>query len=225
MIVGNKALSIWLLVHVPMAFSFAGEKFNRTLIRSKLYNNMTIYIKNMVCDRCKMAVRAELKKLGLNAISVELGEVILEKDLSASQKERLTDALSAIGFELMADAKAQIIEKIKTTIVELIHHSNHEVKINYSAYIEKKLGRNYNYLSNLFSEVEGSTIEKFIIRQKIERVKELLVYDQLSLSEIAYRMGYSSVAYLSGQFKKVTGLTPSHFKEIKENKRKSLDKI
>ena len=186
---------------------------------------MRIYIKNMVCDRCIMAVRFELTKLNIKPSNIELGEVTIDEDLSDEKKSKLEDALNNIGFELLDDSKTKTIEKIKTAIIQLIHHSDNNIKINYSSFIEDKLKRDYNYLSNLFSEIEGTTIEKYIINQKIERVKELLVYNQLSLSEIAVKMGYSSVAYLSGQFKKVTGLTPSHFKNIKEKKRKSLDKI
>ena len=186
---------------------------------------MVIYIKNMVCDRCKMAVKFELTKLGLKSTHIELGEIGIDGDLSADKKETLSKALKDIGFEILDNSKAKTIEKIKTEVIHLIHHSNNDVRVNYSKFIEEKLKRDYNYLSNLFSEIEGTTIEKYIIHQKIERVKELLVYNQLSLSEIADQMGYSSVAYLSGQFKKVTGLTPSYFKSIKENKRKALDKV
>lgn len=184
---------------------------------------MIVYIKNMVCDRCKMAVRTELRNMGINPFSVELGEIVLDTELSAIQKADLSKSMDQLGFEVMDNSN--IIEKIKTTIIQLIHHSDVEIKVTYSTYIENKLKKDYTYLSNLFSEIEGTTIEKFIINQKTERVKELLVYNQLSLSEIADSMGYSSVAYLSAQFKKVTGLTPSHFKAIKEKKRRSLDKI
>lgn len=186
---------------------------------------MVIYIKNMVCDRCIMAVRSELTKLNIKVSDVELGEVTIDGEIGNEKKSKLRDALNNLGFELLDDSKTRIIEKIKTAIIQLIHHSDNDIKINYSSFIEDKLKKDYNYLSNLFSEIEGTTIEKYIINQKIERVKELLVYNELSLSEIANKMGYSSVAYLSGQFKKVTGLTPSHFKSIKEKKRNSLDKI
>lgn len=186
---------------------------------------MRIYIKNMVCDRCIMAVKLELTKLNIKASVVELGEVTIDEDLNDEKKLKLKGALNNLGFEILDDSKTKIIEKIKTAIIQLIHHSGNDIKVNYSNFIEDKLKRDYNYLSNLFSEIEGTTIEKYIINQKVERVKEFLVYNQLSLSEIADKMGYSSVAYLSGQFKKVTGLTPSHFKSIKEKKRKSLDKI
>lgn len=179
----------------------------------------------MVCDRCKLVVRAELEKIGLKPLSVELGEVSIENELSDKQFSQFNKNLLLLGFEIIDNNNARVIEKIKNIIIDFIHHSKAEIKINYSEYISQKLKKDYTYLSNLFSDIEGNTIEKYIIEQKIERVKELLVYDELTLSEIAYQMGYSSVAYLSGVFKKVTGLTPSHFKEIKENKRKSLDKI
>lgn len=185
----------------------------------------TLFIKNMVCDRCITAVKNELDKLDLNTKSVKLGEVTLEKELTAWQKNKLNDALMPLGFELIDDKKGRIIEQIKTVIIDLVHHHDNDSKTNLSEVLAGKLHHDYNYLSNLFSEVEGTTIEKYFIAQKIEKVKELLVYDELSLSEIAYRLNYSSVAYLSNQFKKVTGLTPSHFKQIKADKRKPLDKV
>lgn len=185
----------------------------------------TLFIKNMVCNRCIMVVQNELDKLGLDVKSIRLGEVVLEKEPAAADKEQLKEVLVSLGFELIDDKKSRIIEKIKTVIVELVHHQDNDTKTNLSAVLSAELHHDYNYLSNLFSEVEGTTIEKYFIAQKIERVKELLVYDELSLSEIALRLNYSSVAYLSNQFKKVTGLTPSHFKQIKEEKRKPLDKV
>ncbi|MBS1594085.1 MAG: helix-turn-helix transcriptional regulator [Bacteroidetes bacterium] len=185
----------------------------------------TIFIKHMVCDRCVMAVESELQKLGLRAKHIKLGEITLDSDPSEEQKEHLNEALTRLGFELINDKKSRIIEKIKTTIIALVHNQDIDVKENLSEVLKKELHHDYNYLSNLFSEVEGTTIEKYFIAQKIERVKELLVYDELSLSEIAYKLNYSSVGYLSNQFKKITGLTPSHFKQIKEDKRKPLDKV
>ncbi len=186
---------------------------------------MKLHIKNMVCDRCKMVVKAELEKLGLQPVSVELGEVVLEKELSAEEKTKLNENLHAVGFELIDDKKSQLIEKIKNLIIELVHQQNSTLKINLSDYLSSQLNHDYNYMTNLFSEVEGTTIEKYFIAQKIEKVKELLVYDELTLSEIAWQLNYSSVAYLSSQFKKVTGLTPSHFKNIRAQKRKPLDKV
>ncbi|MES2557026.1 MAG: AraC family transcriptional regulator [Bacteroidota bacterium] len=184
---------------------------------------MKIYIKNMVCNRCKMVVKSELEQLGLLPLRVELGEVELKEDLSDEDKEQINTRFRELGFELIDDKKSRLIERVKNLVVELVHHSNEPLNVNVSDYLVQHIPMEYKYLSNLFSEVEGTTIEKFYIAQRIERVKELLVYDELSLSEIADRMGYSSVAYLSTQFKKVVGLTPSHFKSIKAAKRKSLD--
>ena len=184
-----------------------------------------IFIKNMVCDRCIMVVQNELEKLGLDAKNIKLGEVILSKEITSLEKENLSKTLEPLGFEVIDDKKGRIIEKIKNIIIDLVHHQDSDVKTNLSDVLSDKLHHDYNYLSNLFSEVEGTTIEKYFIAQKVEKVKELLVYDELSLSEIANRLNYSSVAYLSNQFKKVTGLTPSHFKQIKEDKRKPLDKV
>lgn len=185
----------------------------------------TIFIKNMVCDRCIMVVQNELEKLGLDAKNIKLGEVILSKEITSLEKENLSKTLEPLGFEVIDDKKGRIIEKIKNIIIDLVHHQDSDVKTNLSDVLSDKLHHDYNYLSNLFSEVEGTTIEKYFIAQKVEKVKELLVYDELSLSEIANHLNYSSVAYLSNQFKKVTGLTPSHFKQIKEDKRKPLDKV
>ncbi len=185
----------------------------------------TLFIKNMVCNRCIMAVQNELDKLGLNVKNIKLGEVTLDKELSDGEKRNLIEALTILGFEPIDDRKSRIIEKIKNVIIDLVHYQNNDRKTNLSDVLSNELHHDYNYLSNLFSEVEGTTIEKYFIAQKIERVKELLVYDELSLSEIAFRLNYSSVAYLSNQFKKVTGLTPSYFKQIKEDKRKPLDKV
>ena len=185
----------------------------------------TIFIKNMVCDRCIMVVQNELEKLGLDAKNIKLGEVILSKEITSLEKENLSKTLEPLGFEVIDDKKGRIIEKIKNIIIDLVHHQDSDVKTNLSDVLSDKLHHDYNYLSNLFSEVEGTTIEKYFIAQKVEKVKELLVYDELSLSEIANRLNYSSVAYLSNQFKKVTGLTPSHFKQIREDKRKPLDKV
>lgn len=179
----------------------------------------------MVCDRCKMVVKSELEKLGINPSKIDLGEVTLDKPIGQTLIQQVKSILSTLGFELIDDKRSRLIEQIKTLIIELVHYNNNELKINLSDYLSQKLHHEYNYISNLFSEVEGTTIEKYFIAQKIERVKELLVYDELTLSEIAFRLNYSSTAHLSSQFKKVTGLTPSHFKEIKASKRKPLDKV
>ncbi|ODS91384.1 MAG: AraC family transcriptional regulator [Chryseobacterium sp. SCN 40-13] len=185
----------------------------------------TLFIKNMVCNRCIMVVQNELDKLGLAVKNIKLGEVTLDKEPTAEEKDKLDKALVLLGFELIDDKKSRIIEKIKNIIIELVHHQNNDAKTNLSDVLSSQLHHDYNYLSNLFSEVEGTTIEKYFIAQKIEKVKELLVYDELSLSEISFRLNYSSVAYLSNQFKKVTGLTPSYFKQIRDDKRKPLDKV
>lgn len=186
---------------------------------------MNYFIKNMVCNRCIMAVQQVFENLGYPPVRISLGNVETKESIADSELEKLRKSLENYGFELIDDTKSRIIEKIKNIVVQSVHHNNEDLKINYSNYIESHLNRDYGYLSSLFSEVEGTTIEKYIIHQKIERVKELLVYDELTLSEIAYQMGYSNVAYLSSQFKKVTGLTPSHFKQVKENKRKPLDEV
>lgn len=185
----------------------------------------TLFVKNMVCNRCIMVVQDELEKLGLDFTNIKLGEVILAKELTSDERNSLESTLVPLGFEVIDDKKGRIIEKIKNIIIDLVHHQDNDAKNNLSSILSEKLNHDYNYLSNLFSEVEGTTIEKYFIAQKVEKIKELLVYDELSLSEIAIRLNYSSVAYLSNQFKKVTGLTPSHFKQIREDKRKPLDKV
>lgn len=170
-------------------------------------------------------VKAEVEKVGLLTISVELGEIELIGQPSELQLEQLNRSLKLLGFEIIDDKKIKLIEKIKNAIVKLVHHSDPDLKTNLSTYITSQIHQDYNYLSNLFSEVEGTTIEKYFISHKIEKVKELLVYNELTLSEIAEMLGYSSVAYLSNQFKKVTGLTPSFFKSLKENKRKNIEEL
>lgn len=185
----------------------------------------SLFIKNMVCNRCIMVVKDKLEKLGLDVKNVTLGEVTLGKGPTAEERKQIESVLIPLGFEVIDDKKSRIIEKIKNIIIDLVHHHDNDTRVNLSELLSRELNHDYNYLSNLFSEVEGTTIEKYFIAQKIEKVKELLVYDELSLSEIAYRLNYSSVAYLSNQFKKVTGLTPSHFKQIREDKRKPLDEV
>lgn len=179
----------------------------------------------MVCDRCIMVVKNEMKKLGFLPMSISLGKVELNSELNEKEKLKLNEHLKSFGFEIIDSKKSQLIGQIKSYIIELVHHQNSSLKINLSDSLSAELQHDYTYLSNLFSEVEGTTIEKYFIAQKIEKVKELLVYDELTLSEIAYHLNYSSAAYLSSQFKKVTGLTPSHFKRIKEDKRKPLDRV
>jgi len=186
--------------------------------------NMKLFIKYMVSMRCKMAVKAELDKLGLHYTKVELGEVEVMEDISEEERIQLKTGLLKSGLELMDDQKSILIEKIKNTIVEMVHYNEELPKINFSAYLSDKLKHDYTYLANYFSEVTGVTIEHYIIAHKIERVKELLLYDELNLTEISYKLNYSSVAHLSNQFKKITGLTPSFFKQLK-NKRLTLDDI
>lgn len=184
---------------------------------------MKLFIKNMVCIRCKMVVKAELDKLNIIHKDLVLGEVDLLNSISQEQLEVLDVGLKTYGLELITDNRAKIIEKIKNTIIELIHYSDEEIKVNFSAYLSEKLNYDYTYLSNLFSEVHGTTIEHFIIHQKIERVKELLVYNEINLSEIAWKLHYSSVQHLSTQFKQVTGLTPTFFKNLSIQRRKEAN--
>lgn len=180
----------------------------------------------MVCDRCKMVVRQELDKLGISTESIQLGEIELTTPIDHETKNRLKESLHMVGFELLDDHKSQLISQIKGIIIDLIQGGKEkDMKVKYSVFISREVGKDYAYLSNLFSEVEGTTIEQYIIHQKIEKVKELLVYGEMNISEIAASLNYSSVAHLSNQFKKVTGLTPSYFKTIGQGKRRALDKI
>lgn len=179
----------------------------------------------MVCGRCEMAVKKILEEMKITALSVKLGEVEITADLDANQKQLLSKNLNALGFELLDDKISKTIERIKNRIVNLVHYQKDQLKINLSTYIADDLKQDYSALSNLFSETEGITIEHYFIAQKIERVKELLIYNELSLSEIAFQMNYSSVAHLSNQFKKTTGITPSQFKQLKDKKRKQIDEL
>jgi len=183
---------------------------------------MKIFIKNMVSLRCKLLVKSELEKLGIAYKHVELGEADLEALLSNEQQQTLKAVLAKSGLELMDDKKAMLVEKVKEVIIEMVHYADEFPETHFSDFLSKKLKHNYKYLSNLFSEVKGTTIEHFIIIHKIEKVKELIIYDELSLTEIAYKMNYSSVAHLSNQFKKVTGLTPTFFRKMKNYRRSSL---
>lgn len=186
---------------------------------------MKLYIKFMVSLRCKLMVKEELKKLGLNYVVVDLGVAEILEDISKEQREQLGKNLLKSGLELLEDKKSILLEKIKNVITEMIHYSDELPKVNYSDYIGEKLGYDYTYLSNIFSEVKGITIQQFIIIHKIERVKELLLYDEFSLSEISYKLHYSSPAHLSNQFKKVTGLTPSFFKKMKLKRNRNLENM
>lgn len=186
---------------------------------------MKLYIKYMVSLRCKMLVKNELENLGINCISVDLGMAEIEDDITEEQLETFKKNLKKAGLELLDDKKHILVEKIKNVIIEMIHYADEVPNVNDSDYISEKLGYNYTYLSNVFSEVKGMTIQQYIIKHKIEAAKELLLYDELTLTEIAYKLNYSSVAHLSNQFKKVTGLTPTYFKEMKEKRDKNLEEL
>lgn len=179
----------------------------------------------MVSTRCKIMVKEELKKLGLHYIIVDLGEVEIMENISAEQREQLKEALLDLGLELIDDKRTILIEKIKNAIIEMVHHTDEMIKTNFSDFLSKKLNHDYTYMANLFSEVQGTTIEQFIISHKVERIKELIIYGELNITEIAWKMNYSSVAHLSNQFKKVTGLSPSHFKQLKDKRRSPIEEI
>ena len=186
---------------------------------------MKLYIKYMVSLRCKMMVKEELKKLGLKYVAVDLGMVEILQDITQEQREQLKNHLLRSGLELLDDKKSILVEKIKNVIIEMIHYSDELPTVNYSDYISEKLDYDYTYLANIFSEVKGITIQQFIIIHKIERVKELLLYDELNLTEISYKLNYSSVAHLSNQFKKITGLSPSFYKQLKKKRKKNLENM
>jgi AraC-like DNA-binding protein len=186
---------------------------------------MKLYIKYMVSLRCKMVVKEELRNLGLEHVSLDLGMVELPGDISDEQRNQLKTNLSKSGLELLDDKKSILIEKIKNVIVEMIHYSDELPKVNFSDYISEKLNYDYTYLANIFSEVKGITIQQYIIIHKIEKVKELLLYDELNLTEIAYKLQYSSVGHLSNQFKKVTGLSPSYYKLLKQKRQGNLENL
>ena len=179
----------------------------------------------MVCNRCIMVVNDIFRQLSIAPVSVTLGEVVLAEEADGDKRNELKKRLQSVGFELIDNKRTLLIEQVKRAIIELVHRNNNELKKNLSEYISDSLRHDYTYISNLFSEIENTTIEKYFIAQKIERVKELLVYGEMNLNEIADILNYSSAAHLSAQFKKITGLTPSHFKQVKENKRKPLDKL
>jgi YesN/AraC family two-component response regulator len=186
---------------------------------------MKLFIKYMVSIRCKMIVKSELEKLGIHHLIVDLGEVEIKENITIEQRHQLKAALLKSGLELMDDKKAILIEKIKSIIVEMVHYTDEPLKTNFSDFLSEKLNYDYTHLANLFSETTGITIEQFIIAHKIERVKELLLYNELNLSQISYLLNYSSVAHLSNQFKKVTGLTPSFFKKLKHKRVSTLDNL
>lgn len=190
-----------------------------------IFNVMTLYIKNMVCPRCITSVKEVFESEGLAASAIRLGEVDVEGFISDKSKHSIQDKLKALGFELLEDANSTLIAQIKAIIVNEIHHKEEKSNVNFSTLIAEKTNHDYSTLSKLFSSVEGVTIEKYILNQKVEKVKELIHYNQLNLSEIAYQLNYSSVAHLSAQFKKETGMTPSAFKKLNINDRKGLDEI
>lgn len=179
----------------------------------------------MVCPRCVATVRDVFSDVDVAVDSIQLGEVVLRSELPTDKKARLKEALLANGFEFLQDHNSQIISQIKTLVIQQIHHNKDALKVNFSSYLAKELGVEYTSLSRLFSTIEGVTIEKFILKQKIEKVKELMFYDEMTLSEISFDMGYSSVAHLSSQFKKETGMSPSAFKKLNQSDRNSLDSI
>ncbi len=186
---------------------------------------MTLYIKYMVSTRCKMLVKEELLKLGFHYVEVDLGVVEILEDISLSQREILKKNLLKSGLELMDDKRSILIEKIKSAIIEMIHDSEELPKENFSNYLSEKLDYDYTYIANTFSEVKGMSIQQFIIMHKIEKVKELLLYDELTLSEISYKLQYSSAAHLSNQFKKITGLTPSFFKQLRKKRKLNFENL
>lgn len=185
----------------------------------------TLHIKNMVCNRCIMVVKSQLERLGLHPVSVGLGIAVLPGKVTDEDYQAVKESLEPLGFELIGDKKAQMAEQIKNAVIELVHYRGNALKVNLSDYLTAKLHRDYSFLSKLFSEMTGTTVEKYLIAQKIERAKELLEYGELSLNEIADRLNYSSAAYLSAQFKSVTGVTPGRFRKMKENNRKPLDEV
>lgn len=186
---------------------------------------MKLFIKNMVCQRCVLVVQSELEKLGLKYIAIDLGEVTLANDITNEEKLQLAKALEKFGFELLNDENSKTINKIKSVLIDLLHNKNNDIAIPLSEYLTKNIYRDYSKLSNLFSQIEGISIEKYFINLKIEKVKELMVYDELSLSEIANLLNYSSVSHLSHQFKKVTGFNPTQFKLLKDKKRNRIEDL
>lgn len=186
---------------------------------------MKIFIKHMVSQRCKMKVKEELNKLGIDYLSIDLGILELTNNLTPEQYARLKENLLSSGLELIEDKKTILVERIKNVIIQMIHESEELPKVNYSDYISEQLDYDYTYLSNIFAEVKGITIQQYIINNKIERVKELLLYDELNLTEISYMLQYSSVAHLSNQFKKTTGLSPSYFKQLKLKRKENLENL
>jgi len=187
--------------------------------------SVKLFIKYMVSTRCKITVKEALKKMGVHFVIVELGEVDIMEDLSLKQREILKQELLGSGLEVIDDKRSILIERIKNTVIDMVHNSDELIKTNFSNYLSDRLHHDYTYMANLFSEVQGTTIEQFVIANKVERIKELIIYNELNITEIAWKLNYSSVAHLSNQFKKVTGLTPSHFRQLKDKRRIPIDEI
>lgn len=185
----------------------------------------TLHIRNMVCNRCILVVRQLLEGIGLTPLHIELGKAIVQEELPETEREALKRALEAVGFELIDDRRSVLIEQLRNAVIELVHDHDNDLRTNLSDYLSAKFHSDYSALSKLFSEMTGTTLEKYYIAQKIERVKELLVYGELSLGEIADKLRYSSTAHLSAQFKSVTGMTPSEFRRRNDTERRPLDQV
>lgn len=186
---------------------------------------MKLYVRNMACLSCKVVVKEALEELQIEPVKVELGEVETRQELSDAEKQKLNSKIKKVGLELLESKQGAIIEKIRKVVVDYVYHTEEKLITNFSDYLSKKLNYNYTYLANLFSEVEASTIEQYVIAMKIERIKELIMFDDMTLTEISYKLHYSSVAHLSAQFKKVTGLTPTHFKRLKNKRRIAIQNL
>lgn len=217
--------SVNYVTHLKSYVTLPGSNLHTFRCPGLIRNDLKLHIKYMVSNRCKMAVKEALRKFDLHFIVVDLGEVEIMENISAEQQEQLKADLLDSGLELMDDKRSVLIERIKNVIIEMVHHTDEMIKVNFSDFLSEKLNYDYTYLANLFSEVQGTTIEQFIISHKVERIKELIIYGELNISEIAWKMNYSSVAHLSNQFKKVTGLAPSHFKQLKDKRRSPIEEI
>jgi len=186
---------------------------------------MKLYVRNMACLSCKVVVQEALEEMEIQLVKVELGEIETKEDLSNAEKQKINDIIKKVGLELLETKQGAIIEKIRQVVIDYVYHTEEKIIINFSDYISKKLNYSYTYLANLFSEVEVNTIEQYVIAMKIERIKELIMFEELSLTEISYKLHYSSVSHLSTQFKKVTGLTPTHFKQLKKKRRIAIQNL
>lgn len=186
---------------------------------------MKLYVRNMACLSCKVVVKEALEELKIEPVKVELGEIETRKELSNNEMQQLNNKIKKVGLELLENKQGMIIEKIRKVVVDYVYHTEEKIITNFSDYLSEKLNYNYTYLANLFSEVEASTIEQYVIAMKIERIKELIMFEDMTLTEISYKLHYSSVAHLSSQFKKVTGLTPTHFKQLKNKRRIAIQNL